>query len=32
MSAGRAAATRHDPPLSLYHLLEPDVVADPYPL
>ncbi len=32
MSASRAAATRHDPPLSLYHLLEPDVVADPYPL
>ena len=32
MSASRAEATRHDPPLSLYHLLEPDVVADPYPL
>ena len=26
------ASTRPDPALSLYHLLDPDVLADPYPL
>jgi len=32
MSAGPAVAPRQDPPLSLYRLLEPDVLANPYPL
>ncbi|PYS95982.1 MAG: cytochrome P450 [Acidobacteria bacterium] len=32
MSAIETAASRRGPPLSLYHLLEPDVLADPYPL
>ena len=27
-----ASATRSDPPLSLYHLLDPEVLANPYPL
>ena len=32
MSAARAEARPAAPPLSLYHLLEPEVLADPYPL
>jgi len=32
MSVGRAAAPHAERPLSLYHLLEPEVLADPYPL
>jgi cytochrome P450 len=30
--ATRLQSAEHDPSLSLYHLLEPDVLADPYPL
>jgi cytochrome P450 len=31
-SASSASATGGSPPLSLYHLLDPEVLADPYPL
>jgi len=32
MSAGGVTTSSRDRPLSLYHLLEPEVLADPYPL
>ena len=32
MSAGTLAAERREPALSLYHLLDPEVLANPYPL
>jgi len=32
MSASEAVASRPDPTLSLYHLLDPQVLANPYPL
>jgi len=32
MNAGRVATPNAAPPLSLYHLLEPEILANPYPL